>query len=353
MMKRISSIFILIFLISCNQKPDFEGIWIGAAQEMDDEVYVPMQQVMIARADGQFNAYPFNAPDSNWKSWSFEHQLLKIDTSTYVKERFDLSEEQFIYKMEYKSIFQRLNIPKHPVAIDEAQIIKGKVWESDYDRIRFNSDGTCIIESKKDKSIEQACYSIVSQHGTTFIIKKGNQIDCEKHPRFLEHLILVDDYSFQIGRWQDKKYQSIRYQLGKEKISISEKNFQTCNPYLYRNNPRHRYYYKGTFYNGGWYRVKQELEKALPSNYHFEKSGLMKVEFIVNCQGKAGRYSILQLDENYIKQEFNPDLVQQVYEFTKSLQDWKPGKNEKEESIDTYRFITYKIQDGKVSEIFP
>ena len=69
--------------------------------------------------------------------------------------------------------------------------------------------------------------------------------------------------------------------------------------------------------------------------------------------GKPGSYSMMQFDKNYKITEFPEKISEQILSFTKTLTEWNAGKNEKGDQIDTYRFLSYKIRNGQVVEIFP
>ena len=72
----------------------------------------------------------------------------------------------------------------------------------------------------------------------------------------------------------------------------------------------------------------------------------------MNCEGKAGRYTIHENDLDLNPKKFNQDLVEHLFEVTTQLQDWEPTIF-KEQKRDSYMYISYRIVDGKIVEILP
>jgi len=352
--KKLAYLFFFIFLYSCSEKPSFQGFWLGAAFEMDKEVYVPFPRIMIAKEDGNFNAYMLGDPDTNWSKWEFKSQLLTIDTTKFLPSEYDLSHDEFIFNGAYKGFYRRLEQPKEFSSSKLKEVLNNSSWESKYDAVYFDSSGEARIRPINEKLSDKACWSIIQEQGHLFIKKGGNQLNCNKFGRFPELVTVISSDVIKVERWEKDAWKEIVYRKTKNKKSDFDlKQFQLCNPYLYRNNPKHRYYYQNTFYKGGVYKINKLFNGFYKAPLNSIESGLIKVEFIVNCQGIPGKYSMLQMDENYIERAFSEEISRQIFQFTKSLKDWNAGKNKEGEQIDTYRFLTFKIKNGQVLEIFP
>lgn len=100
---------------------------------------------------------------------------------------------------------------------------------------------------------------------------------------------------------------------------------------------------------------KREIEKEiqtlnLPENK--EANGYITIRFVVNCEGKSGMFRMQQIDNEYKEYTFNKKLSDQLLNFTKKLNGWIPKEIE-EKKVDYYQYLTYKIENGKVSEILP
>jgi hypothetical protein len=128
-----------------------------------------------------------------------------------------------------------------------------------------------------------------------------------------------------------------------------KQDFELCNKnhiYQYFNNSG------GLEYEG----EKLEIEKVFKENYKSEKinneTGLIRINFIVNCKGKTDRFRLISMDENYNEKLFLKSITDQLLDITKNLNGWK-AKKIKERDIDYYQYLIFKIENGQLKEILP
>ncbi|MBC6400263.1 MAG: hypothetical protein GDA51_08215 [Ekhidna sp.] len=66
---------------------------------------------------------------------------------------------------------------------------------------------------------------------------------------------------------------------------------------------------EGPVYSG----EKSKILNTFKSNFKpitdRKENGLIRIRFIINCKGKAGRFRVLQLDYDYQEKEFNQEIV--------------------------------------------
>lgn len=140
------------------------------------------------------------------------------------------------------------------------------------------------------------------------------------------------------------------YQVGDIEFDakLDDPNFKVCNyPKVYQ-------YYNfgdGFDYDGEKMTIIEELEK-LNLKDSDSKSGYITIRFIVNCEGKSGWFRLAEMDSNYQVIKFDSKFSASLLDFTKNLKGWKT-KVAKEKNVDYYQYLTFKIKDGKVSEILP
>ena len=99
-----------------------------------------------------------------------------------------------------------------------------------------------------------------------------------------------------------------------------------------------------------------KIEKVFKENYKSEKiineTGLIRINFIVNCKGKTDRFRVISMDENYNEKVFLKSITDQLLAITKNLNGWK-AKKIKERDIDYYQYLIFKIENGQLKEILP
>lgn len=83
-----------------------------------------------------------------------------------------------------------------------------------------------------------------------------------------------------------------------------------------------------------------------------KQSGYITIRFVVNCNGSAGRFRIQQMGTDYLEIKFLPETVDQLLTLTEQLDGWMIGEYNGTVR-DYYQYLTFKIQDGQLTEIMP
>lgn len=96
-------------------------------------------------------------------------------------------------------------------------------------------------------------------------------------------------------------------------------------------------------------RTFKEQYKTLPNN---KENGLIRIRFIVNCKGKAGRFRVLQSDYQYQQIEFDSEIVSQLLNTTQAIEQWKILYRN-DIPVDYYMYLIFKISDGQLTEMLP
>lgn len=83
-----------------------------------------------------------------------------------------------------------------------------------------------------------------------------------------------------------------------------------------------------------------------------KESGLIRIRFIVNCEGGTDRFRVLESDLNYKEKKFDKKISQSILQLTKSLVGWKQ-KIRRGIPIDYYQYLVFRIVDGEIIKILP
>lgn len=84
-----------------------------------------------------------------------------------------------------------------------------------------------------------------------------------------------------------------------------------------------------------------------------KESGLIRVRFIVNCQGETDRFRMIQSDLSYKEKIFDAKITDQIMSLTKSMDKWELRQEENGNLLDYWQFLVFKIVDGKIKKITP
>lgn len=112
-----------------------------------------------------------------------------------------------------------------------------------------------------------------------------------------------------------------------------------------------QYYMVGIGYQGEMIAVKRKcLSTYKPVDVN--ESGLITIRFAMNCQGKTGRFRVQELNKEYKVYKFDVRITSQLVSITKGLDKWKPGSSSAGAS-DSYVYLTFKIENGKLIDVLP
>lgn len=131
--------------------------------------------------------------------------------------------------------------------------------------------------------------------------------------------------------------------------AIDKADFQLCHS---ENQVKQYFHFGGELpYEG----EKKELIKYFKTNYvpvESPQSGWIRIRFIVNCEGKTGRFRMISSNENYQEQTFDKKITDPLLALTKESTGWKVQLDE-EQPKDYYQYLIFKIKEGNITQIMP
>jgi len=106
---------------------------------------------------------------------------------------------------------------------------------------------------------------------------------------------------------------------------------------------------KGVEYIGGK-KVIDSLFLAQYQKVETDKTGMIRIRFVVNCSGETGRFRLLSADSNYKPTIFPNGVTAQLLQITKSMNGWRP-KKWKDMKIDYYQNLIFRIEQGQLTNV--
>lgn len=100
---------------------------------------------------------------------------------------------------------------------------------------------------------------------------------------------------------------------------------------------------------GSWWRI---IDKDVDDKVLNNESGFLTYRFVLNCEGETGRFITEEADLNYKEKQFAPATTRHLYEVVAAQTDWLVSQ-EKDDTQDAYTYITFKLKDGKITDILP
>lgn len=103
---------------------------------------------------------------------------------------------------------------------------------------------------------------------------------------------------------------------------------------------------------GGKGNLKKLVTKQLDTTKLKNESGYLTYRFVINCKGEAGKYVTNEADFDYNEKEFDVETKTHLYKILSSVEKWKPCII-RNQSVDSYFYITFILKNGKIEDILP
>jgi hypothetical protein len=115
-------------------------------------------------------------------------------------------------------------------------------------------------------------------------------------------------------------------------------------------------YYNGASY---WLDHKDSITQFIRSHYHppantttANANGWLTIRFIINTEGRTGRFRIQEMDSAYQPTHFDPQISQTLLAAVKDWPYWRP-KHYKDMRFDSYQYISFRLRKGRITTISP
>lgn len=109
-------------------------------------------------------------------------------------------------------------------------------------------------------------------------------------------------------------------------------------------------------YEGDFFEVKRIIHKNfkhIEANHKNGQSGIIVVHFTVTCDGTVTNVLTETFDFNYHPFNINRQLVDELEAIIKKLDQWKIGQDVDGQNYCYHKFLSLKIKDGELVDIFP
>lgn len=229
--------------------------------------------------------------------------------------------------------------------------IQNTCWENSTYRICFK-DSTLQLLNIVNKTTTYKCFKIDDIKGLHFLNLYGTKWDCNPYFQFFKYQIIQKNSNTLIlrGYFNDNFDELLLKKT--YNIDDNKNDFSVCDDLIHENDPIHRYYYSAPVYNGGIYNITKTYNLKYSKPEDIRESGVIRIRFIINCKGETGRFEMIEMDNNYVIKPFHASISTQILNICKALNEWTPGRINNV-NLDSYKFLTFKIKDSEIIEIYP
>lgn len=100
---------------------------------------------------------------------------------------------------------------------------------------------------------------------------------------------------------------------------------------------------------------KKRFRETILSDYKnngYADSGYLNFRFLVNCEGNAGWFEVIEMNLDLEETNLNDEMVHQLLKLTSNSKHWKIYTYN-EIPRNYYMYISYRIENGEIKEILP
>ena len=340
--------------ISCSAdpSPSLEGFWVAQVQKTDENQYQPYAWAIHFEENGKFQAgtlYDFPRQSGEWSirgdSLAYGEFVMPLPKLDDINNKMQFGTRLPVFYFKPRAV--NLNINTNSIQ----KLLENTSWKQGTQHFYFADNGSFFIQPDPiPEESSQYCWEIASQFGSTFLIKKGSKYGCDQYSHFPEQILSFDDNKMVTLKWDNGEMTEFEYLKMDTPVVIEpDDRFQTCNPFYTHRINSYRYSIPSK-YVGGLHSLKEKLlSQDLPRMGGF--TGLISVQFVINCVGKAGRHELKSMDSNYQMVPLDEGRKEKFISAVKTLQDWEPLRYDGMR-MDSSKTLHIRYSDGKISEIF-
>lgn len=333
------------------------GTWIGESIEVDLNMVIPLPYRLTFRPDSSVQmAVMANGLATRTVRWQAKDRVVQIDTVKFNPAQWTLKGDRLHINGWTPLRFRRLvNVP-----IDSAAVRKqlaGHTWSTDSVSYSLFENGSVCLENYKTGNTTQHYWHLVPVESSLFLIVKGTQEVEDRYTHYPLQITRINSNTVTVQGWKGKEwgdFSLVRTGDLKPGQRCLPSGFQLCNTFLIPGDQKYPYY---TYKKGRLGAIRRIVAREYQPVAEANQSGLVRFRFVVNCQGKAGMFEMMTVDENYEHCQFDPRITDQLRRICQEkITDWEPGKgtgNDKDTIYDTYCLLTFRLKDGQIAEIFP
>jgi hypothetical protein len=331
------------------------GTWIGVHTELDLDTYCPSPAYIKLDADGGYTLGIVDGTAAPIRSsWGIEKDTIRLDTIHYAPQLVQLTNDLLRIGVYYPMVFRRLQ----DVAIDSASTYRrlaGHVWLSDKLAVHLYADGRAALENPRTKQRTAHFWQLAKLGSSVFLIISGNQHNRDGGYKPLWQLVSANANQFQAIGWNGQAIATETFRFVRELApgdSCKSSGFQTCS-----NCFTHMWYNNQLGQSVRRYDLKRLINQHFHPVNSVGQSGLVKIEFAINCMGERGLFSVEGFDDDYCPKTFDSRLTGQLLqicrEHVKTDLSLFTTDQPDADQLDSAISLTFRLTNGRLTDVLP
>ena len=331
------------------------GTWIGVNSEWDIDFTCPLPTYIQLDAD---STYHFGMIDGSanerTSSWAIHGENLRLDTIHFAPRLVTIQNDLLRIGKNPPMVFRRFN----NVAVDSARVfqqLSGRVWQSDSLTIYFYATGKVALENPTTKQRTAHFWRLARFGQSVFLIIRGNQYTPHRNYKPFWQVVKLAPKQMQAIGWNGNVVSTETFRFVRNLApgdTCLPTSFQLCS-----NCFSQRWRGSSLSHSDKRYDLTQLFTKKYQPISQTGESGLIRVQFVVNCEGESGLFELRGFDDTYCQKTFDTRITSQLLDICRNnvatdpalrkpdgLTDWLP---------DVAVSLTFRLKDGYLTDILP
>ncbi|QDK83938.1 hypothetical protein EXU85_32780 [Spirosoma sp. KCTC 42546] len=352
------ALFIIHYSLLTAQTPSKEqlvGIWIGVHTEWDLDFTCPLPTYIQLDADSTYYLGMIDGSARKLTStWGVHGESVRLDTIHFAPRLVSLQTDLLRIGTNYPMVFRRFN----DIPLDSATVhqqLNGRVWQSDSLTISLFANGQASLEITRTKQRTAHFWQLAKFGQSIFLIILGNQNGRDSGYKALWQISSASLKQMQAIGWNGCKIAAEPFRFVKN-ISLSDScrptGFQPCN------NCFRKLWAESMLTRGQKrYDILQLFTKYYQPINQTGESGLVRIQFVVNCSGERDSTEVKGFDEDYCPRQFDSRITSQLlticHEHVATDQSIRQSDSTRDLFRDVFVSLAVRLKDGRITDILP
>lgn len=351
-------LFVISYSFSFAQLPtrnQFVGTWIGVHSEWDADFTCPLPVYVQLNADSTYHIGMVDgSANKRTSTWAFHGENMRLDTIHFASGLVSVRNDFLRIGANYPMVFRRFT----DVAIDSVRVRKqlsGRVWQSDNLIVYLYPDGKVALENPASRQRTAHYWQLARFGQSIFLIIKGNQYTPNRGYKPSWQIVGMTPQQMQAIGWNGRA-------VGKETFRLVRSLLpgDTCRPTGFQpcSNCFSSIWREGSLSRSD---KRHDLVQLFRKNYQpisqTGESGLVRIRFVVNCEGEQGSFELSGFDESYCPKTFDNRITNQLVTICRNHvatdSSLRKPNNPDEWLLDIAVSLTFKLKDGRLTDILP
>ncbi|GAB4026535.1 hypothetical protein [Spirosoma gilvum] len=331
------------------------GTWIGVHTEQDIDFVCPLPNYIRLDAD---STYHLGMVDGSAKeqvsSWAIHGEAVRLDTVHFAPRLVTLQNDLLRIGKNYPMVFRRFT----SIPVDSARAYRqltGRVWQSDSLIIAFYANGKVSLENRTTNQRTAHFWKLATFDKSLFIVIQGNQYTRFRGYKPLWQLSQVSASQLQAIGWNGRAVTTERFQFVKNLApgdSCRPSGFQACG-----NCFRPIWYERLLTRGQKRYDILQFVAKHYQPVQRPGETGLIQIQFVVNCEGEKGTVTLNAFGEDYCPKTFAPQITNQLIAICQNYVTADGSLREPDRPgdwpLDVWVSFTFRLKEGHITDLLP